>query len=144
MKITLAEIKSLEASLSKLFDKEVNIKVAYRLSSLLKRLSEEMTTLEENRVTLIKKYGEEDAKTKQLTVTPAKTQDFYKEFSELMQLEIEIDFKPIPLSAFGDIALSASDVLKLDDKIIVNDCVPEVTKDTKKEEKKKDKKAVVI
>ena len=32
MKITLAEVKSLEASLAKVFDKELKIQVAYRLS----------------------------------------------------------------------------------------------------------------
>ena len=89
MKITLAEVKSLESSLSKIFNKDVNIKLAYRLGKLLKRLSEEMKMLEENRIKLVKKYGEEDEETKQLSVPPEKTQEFYNEFNELMQIEIE-------------------------------------------------------
>jgi len=120
MKITLAEIKSLEASLAKIFDKEVNIKVAYRLGSLLKKISEEMVLLEENRVKLVKKYGEADAETQQLSVPQEKAQDFYTEFNELLQVEVDIDFEPIPLQAFGDISLSAADVMRLDGKIIAN------------------------
>ena len=121
MKITLAEVKSLESILSKIFNKEVNIKIAYRLGSLLKKLNEEMLLLEENRVKLIKKYGIEDEKTKQIQVAPGKTDDFYKEFNELLSLQIEIDFEPIPLKDFGEILISASDILKLDNRIIIND-----------------------
>jgi len=121
LKITLAEVKSLESILSKIFNKEVNIKIAYRLGSLLKKLNEEMLLLEENRVKLIKKYGIEDEKTKQIQVAPGKTDDFYKEFNELLSLQIEIDFEPIPLKDFGEILISASDILKLDNRIIIND-----------------------
>jgi hypothetical protein len=121
LKITLAEIKSLETSLGKMFNKDVNIKIAYRLGKLLKKLSEEMKALEENRVKLVKKYGVEDEKTKQISVPQDNAQDFHKEFNELMQVEIEVDFEPIPLEQFGDIELSASDVLRLDGKIILGD-----------------------
>jgi hypothetical protein len=141
MKITLAEVKSLETSLAKVFDKEVNIKVAYRLGSLLKKLSEEMAILEENRIKLVKKYGDEDKETKQLSVPQDKAQEFYAEFNELLQLEIDIDFEPIPLQAFGDITLSAADVMRLDGKIIANNGV---VKEVKIKKNGKEKKAVVI
>jgi DNA-binding MltR family transcriptional regulator len=120
MKITLAEIKSLETSLSKIFDKDINIKLAYRLGILLKKISEEMQSLEKNRVKLVTKYGVKNGEG-QVSVPDEKTPDFYKEFNELMQISIDIDFEPIPLSAFGDISLSAADVMRLDEKIITND-----------------------
>lgn len=144
MKITLAEIKSLEESLAKIFNKEVNIRTAYRLSKLLVKFSEEMKILEDNRIKLVRQYGVEDEKTKQITVPPEKTQEFYKELTSLMQLEIDIDFKPIKLKDFGNIELSASDVMKLDGKIIMGE---EPKKAAKKDNKKKDtknKKAIVI
>ncbi len=128
MKITLAEVKSLESSLSKIFNKDVNIKLAYRLGKLLKRLSEEMKMLEENRIKLVKKYGEEDEETKQLSVPPEKTQEFYNEFNELMQIEIDVDFEPVPLEQFGDIEMSASDVINLDGKIIADESPAEKEK----------------
>jgi len=131
MKVTLAEVKSLEASLGKLFDKDVNIKIAYRLSSLIKKLSEELSILEENRIKLVKQYGVEDEKTKAVSVPPDKSQDFYNAFNELMQIEIEIDFEPIPLKDLGEIELSASDMMKLDGKIIKGP--EEVKKPIKKE-----------
>jgi len=134
MKITLAEIKSLEESLAKIFNKDVNIKIAYRLSSLLKKLNEEMKTLEETRIKLVKQYGEENEETHQFSVSEEKAQDFYKEFNELMQVVIDIDFEPIQLKELGDIDMSASDVLRLDEKIIINDIKIE-----NKEEKNKEK-----
>jgi hypothetical protein len=80
-----------------------------------------MGTLEENRINLVKKYGVEDEKTKQVSVPKDKTQEFYAELNELMQLEIDIPFEPISLEEFGDISLSAADVVRLDGKIIAND-----------------------
>jgi len=124
VKITLAEIKTLEASLSKIFNKDINIKLAYRLGSLIKTLSKELENLEESRVKLVKKYGVEDEETKQVSVPTEKTQEFYAELNELMQIDIDIDFEPIPLEAFGDISISASDALKLDGKIIINTEAP--------------------
>lgn len=118
MKITLAEIKSLEKSLSKIFDKDLNIKIAYRLGKLLKKMSDEMNLLEENRIKLVKKYGKQTEDNGQFAVDPDKTQDFYNEINELMQVEIDIDFEPISLEEFGDIKLSASDMIRLDGKII--------------------------
>lgn len=118
MKIRLAEVKALEGSLSKIFDKDVNIKIAYRLSVLLKRLSEEMSLLEENRVKLVKKYGKEDEKTKSMTVPPENSQAFFNSFNELMQLEVDINFEPVALKDLGDIELSAADMVKLSGTII--------------------------
>lgn len=121
MKISLAEIKSLEKSLSKIFDKDLNIKIAYRLGILLKKITEELRTLEENRIRLIKKYGTKDEKTQQIQVPPDKNADFYKDFNELLTFEIDIDFEPISLNAFGDITLSAIDAMRLDGIVIKND-----------------------
>lgn len=135
MKMTLAEIKSIEESLAKLFDKELNIKIAYKLSSLLKKLSGEVKLLEENRVKLVQKHGKKDEETQQVTVAPESAEAFYKEFSELMQIEVELDFEPIPLDAFGDITLSASDILKLEGKVI--SCPEEKPKKAKAKSKKK-------
>ncbi|MCK5763630.1 MAG: hypothetical protein KAH05_05880 [Clostridiales bacterium] len=118
MKITLAEIKSLEDSLSKIFEKDVDIKVAYRLSSVLKRLSEEMEKLEESRIKLIKKYGTEDEETKSMTVLPEQSQIFIETFNDLMQLEIELDFEPILLDDLDGIKLSAKDILGLSSFLI--------------------------
>lgn len=134
MKISLLEIKSLESSLSKIFDKDINVKTAYRLGKLLKRLSEEMSVMEAGRIKLVNKYGAENEETKQVTVPQEKTADFYKEFNELMRMEVEIDFEPISLDALGDIQLSAADIMRLDGKIIIGEEIePEVEEDTKEE-----------
>ena len=90
-----------------------------------------MEDLEENRIKLVKKYGTEDEDTKQVTVPKEKTQDFYAELAELMQLEIDIPFEAIGLEEFGDITLSAADVMRLDGKIIANDDI-EVVEEEKK------------
>lgn len=136
MKITLAEIKALEPSLAKIFDKDLNITVAYRLSSLLAKLAEEMKRFEENRVKLVKKHGTQKEDTVQFEVPPEKTKEFYEELNALLQIEVKIDFEPIPLKDLGDITLSATDVMKLDGKVIIE-------KAAKKKSTKKSKKTPV-
>ena len=121
MKITLAEIKALENSLLKIFEKEVNIKIAYKLGRFLKKINEELKTLEENRVKLVQKYGKEDEETNQVSVPSENAPKFYQEFNELMSIEIDIDFEPISLKEFGDISISAADALRFDGIILIND-----------------------
>ena len=137
MKISLAEVKALEGSLSKIFEKDVNIKIAYRLSVLLKRLTEEMKLLEDSRIKLVTKHGTKDEKTQSITVLPENSQAFYNDFTELMQVEIDIDFSPVPLKDLGDIELSASDMVKLDGKIIQCEVAPK-QKESKPKKKKKE------
>ncbi|HUS48597.1 MAG TPA: hypothetical protein VMZ91_00390, partial [Candidatus Paceibacterota bacterium] len=58
MKIKLLELKGIETGLQKLIDKELNIRVAYRIGKLLKVVTDETASLEDSRNKLIQKYGE--------------------------------------------------------------------------------------
>ena len=121
MRFTLAEVWVLNSTLSKLFNKDLNIKIAYRLSKLLKKFNDEMKIVEEQRSELVKKYGKENAETKQIEVSAENQQSFMQEFNTLMQEEIEVDFEPIELSKLGDLSISAMDIAKMDGKIIKDD-----------------------
>ena len=77
-----------------------------------------MQTLEENRVKLVKKYGTPNKDQNSIGVGPENVNKFYTELNELMGITIELDFEPIPLSEFGNIEISATDIVRLDNKII--------------------------
>jgi hypothetical protein len=112
MKIKLGELKNAETSLQKLIEKDLNIKIAYKLGKLIKIISAEFKEIEDSRVKLIKKYGKED-ENKNIQVLPENNEKFYIEFQQLLDEEIDIDFEPLALEELGEISMTTTDVLKL-------------------------------
>ncbi len=101
IKVTLAELKGMEAPLTKLLEQKLPIKCSYKLSKILKLISKELGELEDSRQTLIRNYGEvaEDS----ITITdPAKLQAFNQEFGDLLKEEIELVCEPIGVDTLGD------------------------------------------
>jgi hypothetical protein len=127
--LKLYEIYNLEAELngfsnpqtgekifSGLLKEKMSLSVKYWLNDLAKRVSAEKTAIEELKNELIRKYGKPDDKGN-VTIpvyideydsseVPKKVlnpdyQAFDKEFSELMNTEKELEYKPFELSDFA-------------------------------------------
>ena len=125
MKTKLANVKMMEQSLSKLVDKELNIKVAYKLSKTLKVIGEELSELEEARQKLVKKYSDKtktdkdsEVSEQDLKVSKENEQKFFKEYSQLLEEEVEFDVQPISIEKLEDVSLSPRDISFLSDIII--------------------------
>jgi hypothetical protein len=129
MMFTLGEIRNLEGSLTKIMDKDVPVKTAYKVSKFLKRISEELRAIEERRVALVKKYSRGEDEKGNFKVVPEKEIYFRKEFAELLQTEVDIDVLPVPLNDFGDIALSPIDLMKLEKIVIVDESIGSFNKE---------------
>jgi len=151
MKIKLLELKGIETGLQKLIDKELNVRIAYRIGKLLKVVTDETAILEDNRNKLIQKYGEtveaSDAPQEEgqppapqgqqrIQVKPENQQKFFNELSELLQEEVEITFEQISLNDLGDITFTPKDMFLLDPviKAEVEDIVEKIEKEEEKEE----------
>ena len=151
MKIKLLELKGIETGLQKLIDKELNIRVAYRIGKLLKVVTDETASLEDSRNKLIQKYGETIEATdasqvegqppfpqgqQRIQVKPENQQKFYNELSELLQEEVEISFEQISLNDLEGVILSPKDMFLLDPviKAEVEDIVEKIEKEEEKEE----------
>ena len=116
MKLKLSEVYSLVRSLPKLTNKELPIRISYRLLKLLKSCSEEMETLEKSRIKLIKKYAldKKDDKVKEdMSVSDENKEKFQEEFTTLLEEEVEIDFKAIAIKDLGEITLTTNDLMSL-------------------------------
>ena len=106
----------IEPSLNKLMEADLNIKTAYRLSKLLKKVGGELQTLEETRVRLVKKFADNpDApEGQEIKVKETLVNKFNEEFNVLLNEEIDIPFDPIPLDEIGDgVKLTPIDVIRL-------------------------------
>lgn len=115
MQFTLGELKNMETALKELSKKEVPIRASFLISRFLKKVNEELVIIEEERVKLVKKYGEE--KDGITTVSPNKINDFKKDIEEFLLTKIEIEVSPISLQDIGDIYLSPQDMISIE-KII--------------------------
>lgn len=118
MKFKLFEIRSLESSLSKLTQKEVPIKVAYRLGKVLKTVSNELISIEKLRANLVKKYSTPIDEKGNYKVADDKEEVFKREFADLLQEEIDIDCDPILLEDLEGISLTPIDMVRLEKLII--------------------------
>jgi len=112
MKVKLFEIYSSVPVMNKILEATLPASASFQLTKLLKTLNEEIKIIEEQRVKLVTKYGESE-ENEAVTVSDAKKDDFLKEFSELLDSEIDLNWNPLPISSFEGLNLSVNDMLKV-------------------------------
>lgn len=120
MKFKLAELKPFAEGLTEILNIELPIKPAYWLGKLLRKIEAELKHFDETRMKLIVKHSTEkdenghpkvDETTNRYIVDE---EAFSKEFIELCEEEIDIDFKPIKLEELGDVKLKPITLAKLE------------------------------
>ena len=122
LKIKIGELNTILESLNKIIDKEISIKISYKISKLTKQLMNEYKLYEENRIRLINKYAERDEQgnikinkeDNTIIILDVDRDKFNNEFIELVNIDIEIEFDKIRLDDLGDVMISPRDLLNLD------------------------------
>ncbi|QNO14916.1 hypothetical protein HYG86_09090 [Alkalicella caledoniensis] len=118
IEIRLGELKGILEGLQVLIEKEIPIKVSYRISKMVKKVVEEYNLFEESRQKLLEKHGEKDEKgqliSKEGMVVFKDAEEFHKEFHSLSNTDIELDIKSLKLDDLGNITLSPKTLLALD------------------------------
>jgi len=114
MKLTLGDIRVMKDPMSKLLDNVLPIKVAWKLTKLVKSFDKELSEIEEFRINLIKKLGV-DSGDGSIKVPDDKMDGFIAEFHELLETEIDVEFDPIDIELLGDnVSLSTKDLIMMD------------------------------
>jgi hypothetical protein len=96
MKFKLGGLKAVEESLVKLIKSDLPIRMSYQMSKLYDSILAELTKVEEFRVALVKKYGETGDKG-EIKVKQDNMDTFVKEYGELMDVEIDVNFIPVKI-----------------------------------------------
>jgi hypothetical protein len=81
--------------LAKLRDMDLAIKDSYAVCKIVKALEESMKIYADAKTDLFKKHG--DAEGEAITVSEEKKPAFLKDLQELLDIEVELEFKPIKL-----------------------------------------------
>jgi hypothetical protein len=95
MLIKLGMLKALEQSITKMYNTDLPIKLSYKISKMIDPVGNELQKIEEQRIKLVEKYGEKNETG--ITVTENNLDSFNKEFSELLEVEIDLPITPINL-----------------------------------------------
>jgi predicted nucleotidyltransferase len=117
MRVSLGQLKSSEASIMELSKTVLPINIGYRLGKFIKKIASELKEFEESRVKLVTKYGVEDPETKNIQVPKEKTEEFMKEFQELLSIEVDLEWDQLDLSGIEigkEIKLNTQDILNLE------------------------------
>ena len=114
MKLKLEQIWGSQQALPKLLARDLPVRTAYWIGRNTHKIEAELKTLNDSRISLVKKYGKEDEKTKSWNIEPAKREVFEKAFAELLNTEINVDIKTVGISELGDIKLSAGECLAIE------------------------------
>lgn len=110
MKVKLSDVYVSVPVLTKVLDLELPINLSYKLMKVVNVLNTELKTIEEQRVKLVKKYS----KNNEINVSEENKQDFLKDFSTLLDEEIDINWEKMSIELFGDdLKLSINDLTKI-------------------------------
>ena len=115
MKVKLSKLWNSQKALGALnVIKDLPIKTSYWIGKNTKKISREVTEIEEKRKELVKKYGVENDK-KETSVPQEKMEEFSKEFYDLLDTEIDVDLRIFNIDEFtGKSGLTGQDMLQID------------------------------
>ena len=109
IKLSLAEIKESEGALQKVLSSPLDVRLAYSLGKLIKKLNEELQNIETIRIKLVDQYGvTSENGSKQ--VQPDKFTEFYRDYNEALKIEVEFDINKLPLEKLGEVKLSPIEI----------------------------------
>ncbi len=108
----LVQLVNSKDALQRLIEKELPVKMAYRLSKFVKAANKELEFFEEQRVKLAKKYGKDDGKG-QIIVTAENIPAFSEELDPLLNEDVDLEPLEMSLSELGNIDITTRDIIIL-------------------------------
>lgn len=118
MEFTLGELKIMKFPLQKIAKKELPIKTSWKISKFLNKINNELSSIENERIKLVNKYGKIDDNTKEIKVPQENENLFKKEFLDFLSVNVNIDCETIKIEDLGDIELTPADLLILSKYVV--------------------------
>lgn len=110
--MTLRNIVKAAPVLQKLTRHEFSVAQLYRASKLIKAVNEELAIYDSGRRELIERHCEKDGD--KLKYKDGTGEAFNREFQELLDVEVELNVKPLVLTERDNIRLTLADMDALD------------------------------
>jgi len=140
MKVKISDILSSINGLKSLVDKPMSAKTAYRVKRIMDAVTSESMHVEKVRNSLIMKYADKQTKEqiekKESPKVTKKIKEFYEEFGEVLNEEIEVNCNLLPFSDIENIELTVQDLVVLSTWFDIPEEAPLIA--ARKEEEKED------
>jgi hypothetical protein len=102
----IIEIINNTENINQLLQMELPVKVSYRINRIVNKLSPEIKIFNYSVSKLLQKYGKEDTERKgNYTIKKENVEAFNKEFEEIGNTEIKLDFEKIKVEDLGDVTI---------------------------------------
>jgi|SRR5699024_256076 len=117
MKIQVKDVFSLADGIAELIDKELDIKVAFKVERNRIKIAEEFKVANEVRKQIIDKYKEKELEGGRIKLKDDKVQSYKNELNELMEQEIDVDLHHIYLDELVGVSVKPR-VISMLEKIL--------------------------
>ena len=94
---------------------ELPLKTSYKLAKLIRQVNDELVLFDEQRLKLCKKYGAYITEENSYSIPPDKMPEFSNEYSELLSVEVNLNFEKVTLPE--TLNITPADILNLSDFI---------------------------
>lgn len=111
MKIKLNKIVNSIESLNALTEIKFPAKVSYRIKRIIDKLEPILKTYNEKKNELVREYGETEEDGTVSVKDPEKLKEFLPKIEEILEVEEEVDFEPIPVEMLGDTEVGAKHII---------------------------------
>ena len=120
MSVKIGQLDNVLQSLNVLGKKELPIRVSYKISKIIRQLSNEHEIFMQKKKEIAEKYAERDKEGNIITseegfikIEKSKIDKCQKELDELVMIDFELTFEPIKLSELESVTVTPSDLAKL-------------------------------
>lgn len=108
LKVKLLDVQKARDSLKKIFETSLPIKTSFVLGRVVKEVDKVYEEIEQCRVKLVEKYGEESEG--KIAVKQENIGSFQKEFLELLtEQDVELNIEPMKLDLIEDVKLTPAE-----------------------------------
>jgi hypothetical protein len=110
---TAGKLKVAEDAIARLTQASLPAKAAYHICKLARLASQEMKFFEEQRVKLVQELGTVHENGTTTVDDPEKLKAFQDKYTELTELNVEIDWFPITISMLETVQITPGDLMAL-------------------------------
>ena len=119
IKITNNQLQNSTVALSKLSQKELPIKVSFKLAKNISKINAELKIYNDERQKLVEKYSIKDKDDKpiiennQIKLQPELITEWNRDMQELLSIESEVDIKQFSIDSLDGIKISPSELTQI-------------------------------
>jgi hypothetical protein len=105
MKVKVGDLRVADMALAKLAEKDLPVKVAFKLGRIVNAISSEIALLEKHKLELITKYGDvDDNGNRSISQMSPNIMSFMQEWNSLMEEEVDVMFEPLSQDFLSEIS----------------------------------------